>query len=150
MSIISVTGGADATVAALLDAAMLIEQSGISGLHVSCSEDRVTIHVGRRHGTASGRAAIVAGIARAAGAGPARQHSGGGQGSSPVAWLEACGMAGTTVIEVITMLAVRPGPDGAGLLAAAPDGTAQIVPPGQDLPAGWRWVTELDDQPQAA
>jgi len=149
MSIL-VTGDAAATATALLDAAALIEQAGIGGLAVSCTADQVTIHVGRRHGTAAGRAAVVADIAAAAGAGPARQRSGGGHDSGPVAWLEARGMAGTTVIEVITMLAVRPGPDGAGLLAAGPDGTAQVVRSGQDLPAGWRWVTDLDDRAEAA
>ena len=54
-------------------------------------------------------------------------------------------------MTVFTALEVRAQPAGAGPvpLAIAPGGGVTAVPGGQ-LPAGWRWVTDLDDEPAAA
>jgi len=50
-----------------------------------------------------------------------------------------------TPVEVRT----QPGSSGPVPLAAAPGGQVTAVPDGK-LPHGWRWVTELDDQPATA
>jgi hypothetical protein len=77
---------------------------------------------------------------------PARRGAGSPiAGERPAAWLEAAGRAGGTVIEVRTPLAVRAAPG--GTLAAGPDGAQSVVAAGQQPPPGWRWVTELDDEP---
>jgi hypothetical protein len=65
-------------------------------------------------------------------------------GDRPAAWLETGGRAGGTVVEVMTPLAVRAVPG--GTLAAGPDGERAVIACGQP-PPGWRWVTELDDEP---
>ena len=49
------------------------------------------------------------------------------------------------MVEVTTPLAVRLVPG--GTLAAGPDGQQAVIAAGQPPPPGWRWVTELDDQP---
>jgi len=51
-------------------------------------------------------------------------------------------------VTIFTPLQVRtqPGSSGPVPLAAAPGGQVTAVPDGK-LPRGWRWVTELDDQP---
>ena len=65
---IPVISVASATAAALLDAAVLIEQSGAGGLYVTCCEDRITIWAGARTGDAGERAAVVAALGKLAGA----------------------------------------------------------------------------------
>jgi|SRR5580698_3947073 hypothetical protein len=135
-----VTGGAAATAAALLDAAALIEQSGLSGLYVSCYEDRVTISASTSMGDACERAAALAMLSELAGAGPGRQRD--SRSGHPAAWLSAAGHAGGTIIEITAHLAVRAVPG--GTLAAGPDGQQSVIPAGQQLLAGWRWVTDLD------
>jgi len=140
---IPVISAASATAAALLDAAVLIEQSGTGGLYVTCCEDRVTIWAGTRTGDAGERAAVVAALGQLAGAARCRQRD--SLGGSPAAWLEAAGQAGSTVIEITTQLTVRTVPGGA--LAAGPGGQQAVIAAGQQLPAGWRWVTDLDSQP---
>ncbi len=140
---IPVTGGAAATAAALLDAAALIEESGVSGLTVTCYCDRVRILVSASAGDARQRAAAVAALGGLAGAARCRQAD--NAGAEPAAWLDAAGQAGGTLIEVTTPLAVRPAPG--GTLAAGPGGQQAVIAPGQPPPPGWRWVTELDDEP---
>jgi len=140
---IPVISVASATAAALLDAAVLIEQSGAGGLYVTCCEDRVTIWAGARAGDAGERAAVVAALGQPAGAARCRQRD--SLGGSPAAWLEAAGQAGSALIEITTQLTVRTVSGGA--LAARPGGQQAVIAAGQQLPAGWRWVTDLDSQP---
>jgi hypothetical protein len=140
---IPVISGAAVTAAALLDAAALIEQAGVGGLSVTCYQDRVSILAGTWMGDARSRAAVVAALGELAGAARCRQHDIAGE--KPGAWLEAAGQAGGTVIEVTTPLAVRAVPG--GTLAAGPGGQRAVIAAGQQFPAGWRWVTDLDEQP---
>ena len=140
---IPVVSDAAALAAALLDAAALIEEAGAAGLAVTCSCDRTRILVTSCAGTARHRAALVAALGELAGAARCRQCDIAGE--PPAAWLEAAGRAGGTVVEVTTPLAVRAVPG--GTLAAGPDGQQAVIAAGQQPPPGWRWVTELDDQP---
>lgn len=140
---IPVVGGAAATAAALLDAAALIEESGVPGLTVTCYTDRVSILVSTSAGDARHRAAVVAALGELAGAARCRQAD--ATGEQPAAWLDAAGQAGGTVIEITTPLAVRAAPG--GTLAAGPGGQQAVIAAGQPPPPGWRWVTELDDDP---
>src|SRR5579875_944660 len=118
MMSIPVISEAAAMAAALVDAAALIEEAGVSGLTVTCYGDRVRILVGASAGDARQRAAVVAALG---------------------------GLAGGTLVEVTTPLAVRAAPG--GTLAAGPDGGRAVIAAGQQPPPGWRWVTELDDDP---
>jgi len=140
---IPVVAGAAATAAALLDAAALIEESGVPGLTVTCYTDRVSILVSTGAGDARHRAAVVAALGELAGAARCRQADVAGQ--RPAAWLDAAGRAGGTVIQITTPLTVRAAPG--GTLAAGPDGGRAVIAAGQQPPPGWRWVTELDDDP---
>jgi hypothetical protein len=142
---IPVLSGASAMAAALLDVAVLIEEAGAGGLAVTCYQDSTSILVSTCAGGARDRAALVAAIGELAGAARCRQSDIAGE--RPAAWLEAAGWAGGTVIEVRTPLAVRAAPG--GTLAAGPDGAQSVVASGQQPPPGWRWVTELDDEPGA-
>ena len=131
-----------AAAAALLDAAVLIEQAGIGGLYVSCYEDHVTICAGTAMGDTRSRAAVVAALGERAGAARCRQRD---SSASHAAFLGATGRAGSTLIDITTPLTVRTVPG--GTLAAGPDGQHAVIGAGQPLPAGWRWVTDLDDEP---
>ncbi len=140
---VPVLSGASALAAALLDVAVLIEQAGAGGLSVTCYPDSTSILVSTCAGRARDRAALVAALA-----GAARCWQSDIAGERPAAWLEAAGRAGGTVIEVRTPLAVTTAPG--GTLAAGPDGQRDVVATGQQPPPGWRWVTELDDEPAAS
>jgi hypothetical protein len=140
---IPVLGGAAAMAAALLDAAALIEEAGVPGLTVTCYCDHVRILVSTSAGDARQRAAVVAALGELAGAQRCRQAD--VTGEEPAAWLDAAGRAGGTVIEITTPLAVRAAPG--GTVAAGPGGQQAVIATGQPPPPGWRWVTELDDQP---
>jgi hypothetical protein len=70
---IPVVGGAAAMAAALLDAAVLIEESGAAGLTVTCYPDHVSILVAASAGDARHRAAVVAALGELAGAARCRQ-----------------------------------------------------------------------------
>jgi hypothetical protein len=140
---IPVVSDAAAMAAALVDVAALIEEAGAAGLAVTCSCDRARILVTRCAGSARHRAALVAALGELAGAARCRQCDIAGE--RPSAWLEAAGRAGGTVVEVTTSLAVRSVPGGS--VAAGPDGQQAVIRAGQQPPPGWRWVTELDDQP---
>ena len=135
-------GDAAAAAAVIRAAADLVEQAGAGGLAVSCCRGRILIQITRRDGDGPQRAAMVAAVARVLGRVP-------GQASSHVsadAWLEAAGQVRGVPAEVFTLLAVRPAPDGTGSLAADPDGRVAVIGAGQQLPPGWRWITELDDE----
>jgi hypothetical protein len=144
---IPVISGAAVTAAALLEAAALIEQAGTSGLYVTCYQGRVTLYAGPRTGDARQRAAVVAALGELAGAARCEQRDSSDPG--PAAWLEATGQAGSTVIEITTPLAVREVPGG-GTLAAGPGGQQAVIAAGQQPPPGWRWVTDLDQDPGEA
>jgi hypothetical protein len=127
--------------AAIRAAADLAGQAGIGGLAVSCHRGRIVIHAGERDGDPQARARTVAAVAAVLGCVPAQTSS----PASADAWLEAAGQVSGVRAEVFTPLAVRPAPAGAGSLAAGPDGRVAVIGAGQQLPAGWRWVTVLDD-----
>lgn len=146
MSIPVVSSDAAVMAAVLLDTAALIEQSAASGLYVTCSQDRVTIWASSHAGDARQRAAVVAALGELAGAGRCRQRD--SISGSPAAWLEAAGQAGGTAVEITTALAVRTVPG--GTLAAGPGGQQAVIARGQQPPPGWRWVTDLDDDPGEA
>jgi hypothetical protein len=146
MSIPEVSSDAAAMAAVLLDTAALIEEAGAAGLAVTCSCDRARILVTSSAGGAARRAALVAALGELAGAARYRQCDIAGE--RPAAWLEAAGRAGGTVIEVTTTLAVRAVPG--GTLAAGPGGRQAVIACGQQPPPGWRWVTDLDDDPREA
>jgi hypothetical protein len=146
MSIPVVSSDATAMAAVLVDTAALIEEAGAAGLAVTCSCDRARILVTSSAGDAARRAALVAALGELAGAGRYRQCDIAGE--RPAAWLEAAGRAGGTVIEVTTTLAVRAVPG--GTLAAGPGGRQAVIARGQQPPPGWRWVTDLDDDPGEA
>jgi hypothetical protein len=131
-----------AVTAALLDAAVLVEQAGVGGLTVTCYDGRACISVPRRCGDARSRAALVAALALRAGAAGCQRHDFAGE-HGPAAWLEATGRAGATEIEITTHLDVTAVPGGA--LAMGPDGQQDVITAGQRLPDRWRWVTDLDD-----
>jgi hypothetical protein len=133
-----------AVTAALLDAAVLVEQAGVGGLTVTCYDGRASISVVRRCGDARSRAALVAALALRAGAAGCQRHDFGGE-HGPAAWLEATGRAGATQIEITTHLDVITVPGGA--LAMGPDGQQDVIAAGQPLPDGWQWVTDLDGDP---
>jgi len=146
MCIPVVSSDAAAMAAVLLDTAALIEESGAAGLSVTCSCDRARILVSASAGGAPRRAALVAALGELAGAGRYRQCDIAGE--QPAAWLETAGKAGGTVIEVTTTLAVRAVPG--GTLAAGPAGERAVIAAGRQPPPGWRWVTDLDDDPGEA
>jgi hypothetical protein len=146
MSIPVVSGEAAAMAAVLLDTAALIEQAAADGLAVTCDPGRSRILVTGMAGGAARRAALVAALGELAGAGRYRQCDIAGE--RPAAWLETAGRAGGTVIEVMTALAVRAVPG--GTLAAGPGGQRAVIAAGQQPPPGWRWVTDLDDDPGEA
>ena len=141
-----VSSDAAVMAAVLLDAAALIEECGAAGLSVTCYCDRARILVTTSAGGAARRAALVAALGGLAGAGRYRQCD--ITGENPAAWLETAGKAGGTVIEVTTTLAVRAVPG--GTLAAGPAGERAVIGAGQQPPPGWRWVTDLDDDPGEA
>jgi hypothetical protein len=146
MCIPVVSSDAAVMAAMLLDTAALIEEAGAAGLAVTCSCDRARILVTTSAGGAAQRAALVAALGELAGAGRYRQCDIAGE--RPAAWLEAAGKAGGTVIEVATTLAVRAVPG--GTQAAGPAGERAVIAAGQQPPPGWRWVTDLDDDPGEA
>ena len=141
-----VSSDAAVMAAVLLDTAALIGESGAAGLSVTCYCDRARILVTTSAGGAASRAALVAALGGLAGAGRYRQCD--ITGENPAAWLETAGKAGGTVIEVTTTLAVRAVPG--GTLASGPAGERAVIGAGQQPPPGWRWVTDLDDDPGEA
>jgi hypothetical protein len=141
-----VSSDAAAMAAVLVDTAALIEEADVTGLAVTCYSDRARILVTSGVGSAARRAAVVAALGELAGAGRYRQCDLAGE--RPAAWLETAGRAGGTVVEVTTTLAVRAVPG--GTLAAGPGGQQAVIACGQQPPGGWRWVTDLDDDPGEA
>jgi hypothetical protein len=136
-----------AVTAPLLDAAVLVDQAGIAGLTVTCCDGHASIVIARRCGDARSRAALVAALALRAGAPGCHRHDFCGE-RGPAAWLEATARAGSTEIEISTLLEVCAVPGGA--LATGPDGQRDVIGTGEPLPGGWQWVTDLDEQQEVA
>lgn len=147
MSAYPVIGEPAVTAAAMRAAAGLAEQSGLAGLSVTCTAEQISIQVCTWAGDPGRRAAHVALLAQIAGT-HAYQHD---SRTSPFSQIQASGQARGIPVTVFTALAVRTQPAASGPvpLAMAPGGQVTAVPGGQ-LPAGWRWVTELDGEPAAA
>jgi hypothetical protein len=126
-------------------AADLIDRSGITGLSVTCSDGHISIQVVESSGDARDRAATVARLAGFLGSTAVQDDT----PTAGCSWIRASGTAGGLPVEIFTALTVQEtsgkGPQGQRLLlAAAPDGRiAQTAPPVR-LPAGWRWLTDLD------
>jgi hypothetical protein len=139
---------AAALAAGLRAAAGLVEASGAAGLHVSCDDcgdGQVMIQVTGRAGDAAARAGVVAALAALMGTSPYQCDARGG----PSAWLHADGQADGAPVRVYTPLAVTTRATAGGAaapLALTADGYPAIVPDGQQLPPGWRWLTDLDGQ----
>jgi hypothetical protein len=141
-----VAGQAATTAGALRAAADLIERSAATGLSVTCFDGFIQILVTEHCGDAPARAAVVARLAGCFGS-VAVQQDGHRDRSSCIT---ASGNAGGLHVEIFTPLTVQKagtGPGGEVLLAAAPDGRAVRVVPPHDLPAGHRWLTDLDPSP---
>jgi hypothetical protein len=132
--------------AALLEAAVLVEDAGTGGMVVTCYDGRISISVTRECGDARARAAIVAALGRRAGAAGCQRHDLAGS-AGPCACLQATGRAGSTEVSICAYLDVAAVPGGA--LAASPAGTRAVIAAGHQLPSGWRWVTEPGDAPAA-
>jgi hypothetical protein len=147
MSTYPVIGEPAVTAAAMRAAAGLVEQSGLAGLSVTCTDGHISVQVGTWAGDPGQRAAQVALLAQIAGT-HAYQHD---SHSSAFSQIQASGQARGIPVTIFTALEVRTRPASAGPvpLAIAPGGQVTAVPGGQ-LPAGSRWVTELDDEPAAA
>jgi hypothetical protein len=131
-------------------AADLIERSAAAGLSVTCYDGHIQIEVTEHCGDAPARAAVVARLAGYLGSACAVQEDAHYAGYSRIT---ASGNAGGLRAEIFTPLTVQQAGTGTGgeaLLAAAPDGrTVQVAPP-HDLPAGHRWLTDLDPSPAPA
>jgi hypothetical protein len=134
--------GARTLAAALLEAAVLVEDAGADGLAVTCYDGRISISVGRSCGDARARAAILAALASLAGTAGWQRHDVAGR-AGPCACLQAAGRAGGTEISICAYLDIATVSGGA--LAASPAGTRAAIAAGHPLPPGWRWVTGLDE-----
>jgi hypothetical protein len=131
------------TAAAMRAAAAIIEQSALPGLSVTCSSREIAVQVGEEAGNAAERAAHVGQLAGIAGTHAYRDDSAASAWSS----VKAHGQARGIPVTIFTALRVRTGgPAGTDPLAASPGGQVTAVPGGK-LPPGWRWVTDLDDEP---
>lgn len=147
MSAYPAIGDPAVTAAAMRAAAGLVEQSGLAGLSVTCTGEQICVQVCAWAGDPGQRAAHVALLAQITGT-HAYQHD---SRTSAFSQIQASGQAQGIPVTVFTALAVRTR-DAAGgpvPLAIAPGGQVTAAPDGQ-LPTGWRWVTDLDDEPAAA
>ena len=137
-------GDCAVTAAAMRAAAAIIEESALPGLSVTCTSREITVQVSGHAGDPARRAAQVGRLARIAGTQAYRDDS----QVTAYSQIKAYGQARGIPVTIFTPLPVRtqPGSSGPVPLAAAPGGQVTAVPDGK-LPRGWRWVTELDDQP---
>jgi hypothetical protein len=135
------------TAAAMRAAAVIIGESALAGLSVTCTSHQITVQVSEYAGDPAERAAQVGLLAGIAGT-QAYRHD------SPVtacSQVTAYGQVRGIPVSIFTPLQVRTRPGGGGPvpLAAGPGGQVTTVPGGK-LPAGWRWVTDLDPGPATA
>jgi hypothetical protein len=137
-----VIGQITTTTTAMRAAAALIESTQIGGLSVTCDDDAISVQVGEHLGDAATRAVLVARLAAAIGAAPVRADSAGA-----LSWVRAEGAVAGLRVKVFTSVPVQHA-DG---LPLACDGAGNIAQTGgtgrQTLPAGWRWLTDLDTGP---
>jgi hypothetical protein len=129
------------TTAAMRAAATLIESTQIAGLSVTCDDEQVLIQVGEHLGAPVTRAGLVARLAAALDATVVRADS----ATSALSWVRAEGAISGLRVRVFTAIAVQHTDD---LPLACDDGDqiAQAATP--CLPAGWRWLTDLDPAPR--
>lgn len=138
-------GQVTTTAAAMRAAADLLEMVGIAGLSVSCTDYDITVQVTEELADAAGRARLVARLGAAIGVTAVQVDSSTGHGS----WVRAEGGIGGLRFRIFTDLRVRH--TDAGPLAA--DQTGRIAQATADddaatpMPAGWRWLTDLDPDP---
>jgi hypothetical protein len=133
---------------ALRAAADFIESAGLrSGLFIVAGDTEVRIHVSRPYENATARHAIVTRIAGLIG-GTIRQDD---QRDYASATLRADGAIGglRTIVETPVLVRRARTLTGVGKPLAEPPGGQITAVPGK-LPAGWRWVTELDARPKRA
>jgi hypothetical protein len=147
-----VIGQVGTTAAAMRAAADLLEAAGIAGLSVSCTDQEVTVQVTEELADAVGRARLVARLGAASGATAVRIDS----PDRPLSWVRADANIGGLRFRVFTAVGVQH--TDAGPLAADPAGriaqaatlsTGNAGGDGSQLPAGWRWLTDLDPDPAA-
>jgi len=136
-----VIGQIATTTAAMRAAATVIESTGIAGLSVTCDDEQVIIQVGQHLGAPATRAGLVARLAARIDATVVRADS----ATSTLSWVRAEGAISGLRVQVFTAIAVQHTGD---LPLACDDGDqiAQAATP--CLPAGWRWLTDLDPAPQ--
>ena len=132
------------TAAAMRAAASIIEESALAGLSVTCDSGQITVQVCEQAGDPAQRAAQVGLLAGIAGT-QAYRHD------SPVTaycQVKAYGQVRGIPVSIFTPIGVRTrrADTGPVPLAADPGGQVTAVP-GGTLPAGWRWVTDLDPEP---
>lgn len=128
------------TTAAMRAAATLIESTQIAGLSVTCDDEQVLIQVGEHLGAPVTRAGLVARLAAALDATVVRADS----ATSALSWVRAEGAISGLRVRVFTAIAVQHTDDLP--LACDGDQIAQAATP--CLPAGWRWLTDLDPAPR--
>lgn len=137
MSAYPMLGQTATTAAAMRATAALIESTGIAGLSVTCNDELITIQIGQDLGDAAARAALVARLAAAIDAIAVRADSATGTTS----WVRADGAIGGLQVRIFTAITVQH----AGDLPLARDPAGQIAQATTpSLPAGWRWLTDLD------
>jgi len=132
------------TAAAMRAAASIIEESALAGLSVTCDSGQITVQVCEQAGGPAQRAGQVGLLAGIAGT-QAYRHD------SPVTaycQVKAYGQVRGIPVNIFTPIGVRTrrADTGPVPLAADPGGQVSAVP-GGTLPAGWRWVTDLDPEP---
>jgi hypothetical protein len=132
------------TAAAMRAAAVIIEQSALPGLSVTCTSGEITIQVCGHAGDAAGRAAQVGRLAEIAGTRAYRDDS----HAAAYSQVKAYGQVHGIPVSIFTPVEVRTRPSSTGPvpLGAGSGGQVTAVPGGK-LPHGWRWVTELDQIP---
>ena len=134
---------------ALRTAADFIEFSGQrDGVIVTCTARSFSVHVTEPYGDAAARQEIVTRLAGLID-GTVRRED---KRDFAAADLRADGAIGGLRAEVSTHLGVRrngPRTRDSRPFAQAPSGRV-ITVPGEKLPIGWHWVTELDPEPDRA
>jgi hypothetical protein len=139
-----VIGQITTTTTAMRAAADLIESTQIAGLSVTCDDEQISVQVGEHLGDVATRAVLVARLAAAIGAAPVRADSPGTARS----WVKAEASIAGLRMKVFTCVPVQH-TDGVPLACDSGGNIAQTGGTGrQTLPAGWRWLTDLDPAPQ--
>lgn len=142
--VLPVIGQITTTTTAMRAAADLIEATQIAGLSVTCDEEQINVQVGEHLGDPATRAALVCRLAAAIGAAPVRADSLGAARS----WVKAEGAVAGLHLKVFTSVPVQH-TSGIPLACDSGGNTALAAddPTRQALPAGWRWLTDLDPAP---